>query len=354
MKKVVMITDVDFWQGGAGHRSRISELARYLHKFTQLTILLVNQPKNANLELKHGYLNIIEVKDLLKLKRSNQQLIMAQIIQSLNCDCCLVEYIHLSYLIDTLPPQIKRILDTHDIISQRKESFNKAGYVDYYHLPISFDEEIEIYKRYDNILLIQDQDYCTITPLLETGRTLLVPHAVSLERKNVATNAYSVSFVGSTYVPNVDGIHWFLDKVWPRIADNKPLLHLFGNVSQFVSPTHRVIKRGFYPDLNSIYQQVDIAINPVQFGSGLKIKNVEALSAGLPLITMKHGLSGLEDAQGTALIAVDNEDEFVEELTDLLGDYNRRVRLSQNAYDYALTKFSPQACYLPLLNVINQ
>ncbi|NRB47195.1 MAG: glycosyltransferase family 4 protein [Saprospiraceae bacterium] len=55
---------------------------------------------------------------------------------------------------------------------------------------------------------------------------------------------------------------------------------------------------GYVPNLQSIFNDIDIMINPVQMGAGLKIKSVEAMANGLPLVTTTHSATGLMKAKG--------------------------------------------------------
>ena len=68
-------------------------------------------------------------------------------------------------------------------------------------------------------------------------------------------------------------------------------------------------------DLNVLYgRKADLIINPVQLGGGLKIKNVEALANGLPLITTPEGANGLEDGINNAFLLANTTEEWIESI----------------------------------------
>ena len=166
-----------------------------------------------------------------------------------------------------------------------------------------------------------------------------------------------IGCVGSEYLPNVDGLRWFLDAIWPRIADPAVELGIYGGVAgrldaAALPPNARC--HGTSPISIPAYRTFDIAINPVRVGGGLKIKTVEALGAGLPLVTTPEGARGLRDAAGVAFLLARDADEFAAHLAQLIASRELRQQLAAGARRLAAERFGAEVCFEPLLRAIER
>lgn len=120
--------------------------------------------------------------------------------------------------------------------------------------------------------------------------------------------------------PNKEGIEWFLSQVLDRLPISCRL-HLVGAGSERYQRDGRVVGHGFVPDLCAVLTSAKIFIAPVLRGAGVKIKNITAIAAGLPLITTSCGMDGICDsgAEQVACIA-DDAEHFLAEITRLLSN----------------------------------
>ena len=113
------------------------------------------------------------------------------------------------------------------------------------------------------------------------------------------------------------------------------------------------MKLGRVPDLEPHYRQAAVVINPVPYGSGLKIKSVEALAFGKCLVTSQAGVSGLEDDLGTPFYVSEIE-AMDASIVPLLLDPARRAAEETRTHDYARVRFSPQHVYRGLERVLRK
>ena len=100
--------------------------------------------------------------------------------------------------------------------------------------------------------------------------------------------------------------------------------------------------------LHSFYETVDLAINPVTIHSGLKIKSLEALAFGIPLVTTKAGEAGLESGRGRCYLATDNWDEFADYVVRLAKSPEVRIQFAAEAHRLVSTEFQPETVYSDL------
>jgi len=251
------------------------------------------------------------------------------------------------FLRDAIPRGPRLVMDTHDLMSDRSASLQREGWR--VQKPFGFEEEVARLARYDLVLLIQPDDHARVAARLGE-RAMCVSHPVVLPVQPVRPASRVLGFAASRWVANVHALDWMLRRVWPRLAGQEVFLDVAGYVTRELPAQlpPGVRSRGFVPDLEQLWSGVDVAVNPVRWGSGLKIKNVEALASGLPLVTTTEGARGIADAAGDAFLLADEPDAFAAACLRLLDDLPLRARVASSALGLARRRFSPSACFGPL------
>ncbi|MDR3694227.1 glycosyltransferase [Mucilaginibacter sp.] len=355
IKQVLIITDVNFWEGGAGHRARISSLVSFLSSNTALTILYVGQAKvlSENAFLERYSCRVIASNNLRKVPTDQYAMQVGTLLTGLKFDAVIVEYIHNTYFLQFVNDEAEFILDCHDVVSERSKEFKRFEYPNRYYDLVE-EEEFKLFKLYDYVIAICLPDFNKIEKIISKEKTLLCPHAVVTFPGFIREDVKNITFIGSEYLPNVDAINSFVINCWPEIYKKHDVkLNIVGNVCKELSiKSDKINLLGFVADLTGVYQHADIIINPVRFGAGLKIKNVEALSKGKPLVTTKHGARGMYEGEGTAFLVGSTNEEFTSQLLNLIDDYSLRKWLSLNAITYTNENFSAEKCFSPLMQVI--
>jgi len=347
--KVLLVTRIPFWFLGDGERMRVLALVWALGQHTELSILYFGAVRPADLERLKA-LKVLAQVEARPVQRAQERDVLAELYTRNTYHVCIFERVYLHPLRSAIPAHCTAVLDTHDLLYRHAASRRKLGLAAD---TLTWEDELAILSAYDLVLMIQADEHAEVERHLGK-RALLVPHPVSFPCRPVVPERRRLGYVASRYQANVDALSWFLDRVWPQLADLGAELHLFGSICEVYPPTadSQVLRRGFVPDFNRVWGEIDVAINPVLWGSGLKIKNVEALGNGLPLVTTSHGSSGMRAAIGHALRCADTPDEFADACRSLLTDSNSRRHLSEAAYRYAQGHFSPQRCFSPLLEAL--
>lgn len=353
MNEILLITDVDFWNEGAGHRMRIQQLVVFLARYHSLTVGFIGQ-------LDSNVAAWIEAKSkisVIVLDSSSKPATVANIARVCarkKFGTCIVEFIHLTYCLKGLPPMITTILDIHDIISARSAEFrqNQAPIWGY---EISEDTELQIFRMYDYVMVICSSDSTAITAMIRDVKTIIAPHAVDPVEHPFNRETLNIGFIGSEYTPNVDAITFFVKDVWSKFKRRTNIMvNIYGNVCNRLQglDTSGVLLRGYTDNLYNAYNEIDVFINPVRFGAGMKIKNIEALAHGRPLITTSHGSRGIESGINTAFLVADSPAELLRLLLSTVEDHMFRRDLGLAAFEYVNTQFSSEACYGSLLDII--
>jgi glycosyltransferase involved in cell wall biosynthesis len=254
----------------------------------------------------------------------------------------------LSFMLDAIPTNGKTFLDTNDLVSDRTRSMAALRVRDEY--PLTEDEEIALMRRYDKVICIQPAEYAKVVGWLGAEKVVLAPHPVAVIEGTLRHTAAVVGFVASRWHANVDALQWFIEQVWPALAGAGLRLDVYGYVGDAFPgvriPGIRFV--GFIDDLTACYAHIDIAINPVRYGAGLKIKTVEAMAHGLPLVVSTQGASGLEDLAGQAFLVADDAGAFAEHIRTLAGSLALRQTMSRAAHSHAALYFGTEQCFREL------
>jgi glycosyltransferase involved in cell wall biosynthesis len=100
------------------------------------------------------------------------------------------------------------------------------------------------------------------------------------------------------------------------------------------------------------YQTAHVVINPQVAGTGLKIKCVEALSAGCPVVMNQAGADGLEEGVGTAFLMAMNWQDFSNHVVTILTDEVTRLALEVEARRFAARMFTADRVFSELAQVL--
>lgn len=146
--------------------------------------------------------------------------------------------------------------------------------------------------------------------------------------------------------PNLDGLDWFLEKIWPVIQEKYPQIH-FHVAGEGLSESFRnryssdqIHYLGFVDDINSLRQKASVFVAPLLSGSGMKLKILEALAAGLPTVTTRFGAEGIDIEDGTHYLHADSEQQFEKAVSSLIEDKDLRDKLSLNGKMRIRNKYS--------------
>lgn len=137
--------------------------------------------------------------------------------------------------------------------------------------------------------------------------------------------ARRVLFLGNyEYAPNVDAVEWALSDIAPRVWSEAPDVRfcICGHgmpaswAQRFADP--RIEWRGYVPDLAEVQRHSAVFMAPLRAGGGSKLKVLEAMAAGLAVVSTREGLSGLPVQHGVQALAADDAPAFAQALTQLL------------------------------------
>lgn len=364
-KKIAIITDFRFWEQDSGSKNRTLHLLRYLDRFFRMDIVYLDRFDAAAREradalgLQSRIVDLGAVRPVRKrevyrdepeLKAHTHPLRIDRLNAFLlenSADIIINTNIRTHAYVQNLPYDVLKIIDLHDLMHMRSRSFQAHHAAE--EITLSAAREFEIIDTYDHILAIQQNEYEICCRHLAPEKVHLVPHASNIRNVYTSKQAIrSVGYIATDNPSNSGAIEWFLKQVWIwHNAFPSLTLHIYGSiVNRFEAPDLPFVHlAGHVDDLQEVYRNSDIMINPVRFGSGLKIKNVEALIHAIPLVTTSVGAQGMEEGGNNAFLQADTPQEWCQALTALSLSGPLRDTLSRNATVFSEKKFSTSACY---------
>jgi glycosyltransferase involved in cell wall biosynthesis len=194
---------------------------------------------------------------------------------------------------------------------------------------------------------------------------------VQVVRNGIDTTAYrfgaprsdqppNVLFLGKLdFRPNAEALEWFVDEVLPSVVGAVPQARLFAvgasppawlvRVGQH---DDRVAVTGYVADERPYLDRCAALILPLRTGGGSRLKALIALASGVPIVSTRVGMEGLEVEPGVHYLAAESPSDWVRELRRLLGDAALRQRLAhagrqlvEQQYDWSAIRAEVRAAY---------
>ncbi|MGL4759110.1 MAG: glycosyltransferase family 4 protein [Patescibacteria group bacterium] len=380
-KTIVVVTDAPFWEGNNGKHERILSLCNELKKHCLLKVFFLGSiwAKRSQEIVAQGYEGIVvsfkdyeqgelaedlpqwtDFADLQGLKRWRHSAFyrsFAKFIAAQKPNLVVLEYIYLAYLRDAIPNTSISVLDTHDIMCFREYRFYNYGFD--HHISISLAEEKKILERFDTVIAIQEQEYKLFQKIVPNIPVLLCPHAISTkpEFTTITSPIRSIGFIGGSSLANKVGLEWFLKQVWPVIKTFNLQLLIFGSIgeqfTEYCEQDSNVKNMASSLSQEEIYQMTDCMINPIFVGGGLKIKTLEAITYGKPIVSTEEGAVGIGEEGNNGIILARNRSQFIDAFIRLVYEPKLVQQLIEQSQKLVQTKFSPEVCYGSLIDLAN-
>lgn len=150
----------------------------------------------------------------------------------------------------------------------------------------------------------------------------------------------SIFHIGSMeWQANEQGVMWFLKKVWPLVLSVEPNVkfHLAGKGLSKTDPRFfqtGIVNHGEVDNAEVFMQKYGIMMVPIQAGSGIRIKSLEAMALGVPVVSTSIGAQGLSVDKGTQMIIADDPDDFANGIVQLLLNPAASQAMTQQARAY--------------------
>ena len=273
---------------------------------------------------------------------------LIEVLKEEKFDIVQLEMIYMAPYIDVIREHsdAKIVMRMHNVehkiwerIAKKTVFFAKRWYIN--HLARTLRTyEMGILDKVDGIaaITITDAAYfrrVTATPVID------LPFGVDIDKFNPVFEVEdkpTFYHIGSmNWMPNEEGIKWFLSNVWGDVLKREPeaKLYLAGrNMPKWLlkkNHTKNIEVVGEVPDAHEFVNQHNVAIVPLFSGSGMRIKIIESMALGKTVITTLVGAEGIQYSEFDNIIIADNEPKMVENICRLFKHPEEAEAIGLNA-----------------------
>jgi glycosyltransferase involved in cell wall biosynthesis len=193
--------------------------------------------------------------------------------------------------------------------------------------------------------------------------SVVIPNGIDLsefERVVAAEGPPTILFAGlMSYHPNDDAIRWFLDAILPLVQQSRPDVHM---VVAGAAPASWLRRRvcatlsvtGPVDDMRPYLRAATVVVAPIRHGGGTRVKVLEAMATGRPVVSTTIGCEGLGITHEDGVLIADDPRGFAEMVLRVLGDPALAARLSDAGHTHVTQCFDWDAIGIQLRAHVRQ
>ncbi len=269
-------------------------------------------------------------------------------------------------------PAVRRVISCHSCLSQ---SVRRALRVTDNHplhklmlrlrLPALTRLEFAMYRSADLVLALTPQEKTALLQQAPNLPVAVIPYGVDIApfdyqrqiRLNKGrTGVQRIIFTGYfRNDQNRDAVIWFNNNVWPLLKKKHPKLECYivgrsptSEIRALPRYDNKIVVTGEVDDLAPYLAQSDVYVCPVRLGAGFRGRILQAMAAGVPVVTTTLGSEGIPVQTGSNIVVADTPDLQVAGISLLLTDPEYRRRIADNAFEMVSRRFAWNNVVMPL------
>ena len=290
---------------------------------------------------------------------------LTRLLQKEKYDCIILESIFTTPYLSTIRRNLntKVILRSHNIEHQiwnklafGEKNFFKRAYLSYLSKKL-YKAEIESWRSVDGVACISYDDL-QFTRALSQKPSYLLPVAMPIQVPvEMSGNDLKVYHIGSMdWLPNLEAINGFIENTLSSVLKEFPNFefHIAGRKMPTFLQEKKIpgiVSWGEVDSAEAFARNFQIMIVPLQSGSGIRIKILEAFAMGIAVISTEQGIRGIDVSDRTEYYKADTPEQWVTALR-ALKDPKERERVGRNAQLFMQESYSNAKIVQPLVQFI--
>jgi GT2 family glycosyltransferase/glycosyltransferase involved in cell wall biosynthesis len=246
-------------------------------------------------------------------------------------------------------------VDLHFLRLRRQAQYETGEMKTYYEKAADKHEIIEkdLMETADNTLVVSQLEADMLRKDgIENVEVVSNIHVIDLDAyKSVFKDRKDLLFIGGyAHLPNIDGIKWFVDDIFPIVSKQIPgiKIHVVGSnmpedLKQYLSKRKGVIVDGFLEDISPLLTKSRVFVAPLRYGAGVKGKVGQAIEFGVPVVSTTIGAEGMNLKNGTSIALADTPEAFAQSIIDLYFDQKKWAKTQLAAREVINTYFSRES-----------
>ncbi len=373
------------WQGGAGHLVRQNMFLKVLLRLGKLNLVLFNFDQTAPKPPFPCNVTSIEIpsqQQRSRLQRLTNDLFspmprlwgkealekvqsQVQLLQPEKFDLIFAYRIDFAYLagveknprliLDIDDPEHRRREEREKLLTSQKLHWRTRLYIQKLR---SF--ELNIAKNAQLAFVCQQKDAVAF----KKPYPLVVPNCVEIPQNchRLESKKPKLLFVGNmkgNSSANHDGIKWFLENIFPIIYEEKSdtIIRIVGKMNSELKNSVKEVPNleiaGFVDNLEQEYQEAWMAIAPIRFGTGTRIKILEAFAHKCPVVSTVKGCEGIEITNRENIFVEKSLQGFAYSCLELIDNPQKRKEMGKAGQNLVLEQYSYQKQENRLYQILN-
>jgi sugar transferase (PEP-CTERM/EpsH1 system associated) len=202
--------------------------------------------------------------------------------------------------------------------------------------------ERDFLQRADHVLAVSEVDRATFAQFIDPARISVIPTGVDVEYFRPASEMEqpnTLVFTGSMdWMPNVDGISYFVERILPLVRSEVPdgVLWVVGRtptskLTRLAERDSNIKVTGTVADIRPFIAKASVCVVPLLVGGGTRLKIFEAMAMGKAVVSTSIGAEGLPVVSGENILLADEPRQFAHEVVTLLRNSARRNEVGRSA-----------------------
>ncbi len=260
----------------------------------------------------------------------------------------------------TLP----KVMDFQDALSMNTErrmdlAHGLWHYILHFEFKMLRSSEYNAFKIFDALTIISDVDSEAI-PHRKNSEIKVLPNGVDFQYFSpmIKQPQYDIVFCGNmSYLPNVNACSFLVEKVMPIVWKQIPAARVLiagatpcAKVMRYNSDKVKVA--GWVEDIRECYASAKLLAAPMQIGSGLQNKLLEAMAMQIPCVATSIANNSLHAQNGKDILISDDADGFAQHIVSLLNDETLRHNVAMSGYDFVKENYSWESSVEKLENIL--
>ncbi len=282
---------------------------------------------------------------------------LIEILKAEEFDIVQIETVHLAPYIPVIQrySEAKIAMRAHNVefeiwqrIADNTHFFPKKWYIN--HLTKKLKKyEVEQLQNYDMMVAITQRDLDFFKKLGYKNKGVVTPIGLDIADYQPNYDTYnkapSLSFIGALdWMPNYEGLMWFLENVWDRLIERFPSLK-FHIAGRHTPPSLMNLKMknvkvyGEIPDAAKFINEHSIMVVPLLSGGGMRAKILEGMALGKVVLSTQLGLEGIDAKHQQDVLIADTPEAIIDNIAFALDDKNRLQSIGRNAREFVAENF---------------
>ena len=221
----------------------------------------------------------------------------------------------------------------------------------------------QLLKAYQACTVVSEQERQLLKRVFSAHKKEIevIPNCVNMkdyENIRVESKPYQLVFTGSfRYHTNYEAMVWFVGNVFPKILREIPQAQLIitgDSAGLSLPPSPNVTLAGYVNDIGALIASSAVSLAPLWSGGGTRLKILEAMAIGTPVVATSKGTEGLDARNEEDLLIADTPEHFADGVTRLLRDPKLHSHISSNARRLVMEKYDWMGVMPGLLSLIER